>query len=280
MLRLGCTIACIACIAGVAACAQGIQSEGFTDGDGSAGALAAAGSVIATSGALNGGAGSSARGGATVGAGRANGGSSNGGSSNGGSSNGGKSGATGSAGKGGAAGSGTGGGSAGAGTGPQGCSHPQPGEDLGLTVQSKSNAPDLSVPYVFFEVQIDSPEADSMPLSELTLRYYFVNDLTSPMIDIYSPQVIHTSSNTDNVSAGDVKTKFAPTYLEVSFSSTYALLKGEHLKFQAHFSSLPVANHDQSNDYSFNSASAFTPNCKLALFRGASNALAWGTPQP
>ena len=271
-MRLGCSITCIA---GVAACAQGIQSEGFTDGDGSAGALAAAGSMIATSGALNGGAGSPARGGATGGAGRANGGSSNGGSSNGG-----KGSATGSAGKGGAAGSGTGGGSAGAGTGPQGCSHPQPGEDLGLTVQSKSNAPEMSVPYVFFEVQIDSPEADSMPLSELTLRYYFVNDLASPMIDIYSPQVIHSNSNTDNVSAGDVKTKFAPTYLEISFSSTYALLKGEHLKFQAHFSSLPVANHDQSNDYSFNSASAFTPNCKLALFRGASNALAWGTPQP
>ncbi|MES1178599.1 MAG: hypothetical protein ABUL62_30030 [Myxococcales bacterium] len=41
-----------------------------------------------------------------------------------------------------------------------------------------------------------------------------------------------------------------------------------------------MANHDQSSDYSFSAASVFAPNSKIALFRGASNALAWGTPPP
>jgi hypothetical protein len=272
LLRLGCAIACVA---GIAACAQGEQSPGTEDltYDGSAGAPMAGGSVVGISGALNNLAGSTARGGATGGAGRASGGSSNGGKS-GGTGAGGKGGAAGAAGAG-TAGSGT----AGAGTGPQGCTHLQPGEAVGLSVQYSANAATASVPYIFFSVEVHSPDADSIPLSDFKLRYYFVNDLTNPMIDIYSPQ-IHHAQTTDNLSPGDVKTSFTPTYLEISFTSTAALLKTEYLSLQVHFSATPVVNHDQTNDYSWNSSTTPMPNCKIALFRGASNTLAWGTPEP
>ena len=271
-MRLGCAVVSIA---GIAACAQGIPSEGLTD---EGGASAAAGSGNAGpigGGGAPGGAGAPAQGGAIGGAGK--GGATGGGATGGG----GKGGATGSAGKGGTGGSSGGGtagsGTAGAGTGPQGCSHPLFG-GTGITLSYMPKDAAASVPYVYFRIEIKNPD-DPILLSDLHIRYYMMNDLTAPTTDFYSPQVKHANGNTDNLGANDLTATYNPTYVEFSVSSAAMLLMGETFQFDAHLHSTPEpTNHAQGSDYSFTPATAVMPWCNITVFQAT--ALAWGTPPP
>ena len=148
---------------------------------------------------------------------------------------------------------------------------------MGMTVKYAAKAAQPSVPYVYFGIEINNPDEQAVALSDLHLRYYFKNDLTTPVTDFYSPQ-IRTSNGTTHGVDGSLTATYMPTYLEVSFTSTSTLMPKETLIFEVHMHSDPTPGmHDQSMDYSFSATStALTPWCNIALYQ--SSALAWGTP--
>ena len=252
------------CIAVAVACAQGVQSPG-TDGlddSGGGGSLAAAGAgPTGISGRFSS-SGGPAQGGALGSAGAIGGGGRGGGSSAGG--------------KGGSSTAGAP--AAGGGTGAQGCSHPQPG-GAGMTLKYQAKATENSVAYVHFGVEISNPDEQAVALSDLHLRYYFNNDLTTPATDFYSPQIRSFNGTTHGVD-GSLTATYMPTYLEVNFSSSATLMTEEALLFEVHMHSNPSPGmHDQTMDYSFSAANtSLTPSCKVVLYQ--SSALAWGTPPP
>lgn len=255
------------CLVGLVACAQGVQdneadlidtagSSSFagTGQVGSAGSLnrAGTGSSVAGTGSGVAGSGSAGRGGSGAGG----------------------AGSAGAAGKAGGVGT-SGGPGVGGGTGEQGCSHPQPGS-TGFTLSYQAKDAADSVPYIYFRVEIKNPD-DPVALTDLKLRYYFNNDLTSPATDFYSPQVKHANGNTDNLGANDVTATFTPTYLEVGFTSAALLATGETLQFEVHMHATPSPTpHTQTGDYSFKNQTAIAPWCNITLHQ--STALAWGTP--
>ena len=256
-------------IAGFVACAQGVQSPGMDSADDNGGSSSAlAGSVglsgsFSASGSFSNVAGTSSHGGTTGASGAAS------TAGKGGASHGGSAGTA-------AGGSSAGGPSVGGGTGELGCSHPQPG-DTGLTLSYMTMAATMSVPYVYFKVDVVNPDDNAIALSDLKLRYYFANDLTAPHTDFYSPQIKHTNGNTENLGANDVTATYTPTYLEIGITSAGMLMNKEHLSMEVHMNSNPVQNHDQSADYSFSAAAtALTPLCKITVYQGT--ALTWGTP--
>jgi hypothetical protein len=195
-----------------------------------------------------------------------------GGSSAGGTSSGGT--GTGTGGMMGMAGTGA---SVGGGSGTLGCTHLQPGGTLGLQVKYKTDAPAASVPYIYFDIEIDNLDDTPIALNELHYRYYFNNDLTSPVTEFYSPQIKLVSGTTMPLGGGDLTATYKPTYLEVSFTSTLSLNKNENVYFQVHMHSDPSPGaHTQASDYSFDAAAGtLAPSCKQVLYQ--QTALAWGT---
>jgi hypothetical protein len=248
------------------ACAQGVSSpgtEGLTDSAG--GSVSSAGTTTAgsdNSGDVAGSPSSSAGGatGSSGGPGGDSAGTPSGGSTDAGggpSSTAGSSGAT-------------------QGTGAQGCSHPQPGS-MGLVVQYKDNAADSSVPYIFFSIEIDNPDDNAVAISDLRFRYYFNNDLTTPVTDFYSPQTKDALGSTHNLDANALTATYTPTYLEVGFTTDAQLNTGESLMFQVHMHSDPnPGSHDQSTDYSYSPSTTLMPWCHVTVYQ--QTALAWGTP--
>jgi hypothetical protein len=270
LLRLG----CLSCVVSVVACAQGVSSpgtEGLTDDAGGSVSSAGAGtSNTAGSGDTGDVAGSPpiVAGGSTGSSGASSG--SGAGATGGGS--------TGTAGGGTSSAAGSSGAtqSTGGGTGAQGCSHPQPGA-MGLVVQYKDNAADSSVPYIFFSIEIDNPDDNAVAISDLHFRYYFNNDLTTPVTEFYSPQTKDAQGSTHNLDGSALEATYTPTYLEVGFTTDAQLNTGESLMFQVHMHSDPdPGSHDQSTDYSYSPSTTLTPWCHVTVYQ--QTALAWGTP--
>ena len=162
------------------------------------------------------------------------------------------------------------------GTGAQGCSHPQPGS-MGLVVKYQDNAAVASVPYIFFGIEIDNPDDNAVAVSDLHFRYYFNNDLTTPVTDFYSPQTKDAKGITHNLDANALKATYMPNYLEVGFTTNAQLNTGESLMFQVHMHSDPNPGmHDQSTDYSYSPSTTLMPWCHVTVYQ--QTALAWGTP--
>jgi len=226
---------------------------------------------VGSGGSPGGGAGASTSGGATNRGGGGAGGAVNGaGSANHGGSGG--------AGAGGSAGSGGGGTSSGVGggTGALGCTHLQPGGVNGLQVKYKADDTGATVAYVYFDVELDNLDDTPVTLSDLKVRYYFTNDLSSPATEFYAPQIKHANGVTEPLSGNPMAT-YAPTYLEITFSSSQMLQKNESATFQVHLHSSPNPGmHVQGSDYSFDPSGALAPSCKVVLYQ--QTALAWGTP--
>jgi Cellulose binding domain len=166
--------------------------------------------------------------------------------------------------------------SAGGGMGTLGCTHLQPGGTSGLQVQYKAEDAAGSVPYVYFDIEIDNLDDAAVALADLHLRYYFSNDLTNPTTEFYAPEIKHSNGNTDNLGANDMKATYAPTYVELTFTSALSLTRGENVSFKVHMHSDPSGTHSQASDYSFSAGSALMPSCKEILYQ--QTALAWGTP--
>jgi hypothetical protein len=273
------------------ACAQGVPSLGVEDlnGEGESGApgsIAAGGSFGVAGSVSSAGSTSTSQGGTFGASGSANGSAGHGGSgASAGSSSGGSLGST-NGGAGGtstssagtsAGGSSAGSGSVGPGAGPLGCSYLQPGNTVGLQVQFKTEAGDASVPYIYFDIEVDNGDDTPVPVSDLRLRYYFSNDLVTPTTDFYAPLVKHVNGNTENIDATAFTASYTPNYVEITSTSSLQLMKGESLAYKVHMHSTPnPTNHVQASDYSFSNTTALAPTCKVVLYQ--QTALAWGTP--
>ena len=280
------------CLFTLVACAQGVPSPGIEDlSDGSGGTsgdLSSSGtsSISGSVGTFGGGGGTSTSQGGTFGvagtvgtgvagysgspAGGATGtaGSSAGGVGSGGAS------------AGGAGGTGTAGASSvGGGTGTLGCTYLQPGDTGGLQVQYKPMDASASVSYIYFQVEIDNGYSNPVSLTDLHLRYYFNNDLTTPVTDFYTPLIKLSNGNTMNVDSGSLQATYTPKYVEVTTTAAGQINKGESFSFQVHMHSDPQPTmHTQAGDYSFNSSTTLAPDCKLVLYQ--QTALAWGILPP
>jgi hypothetical protein len=276
-------LSCGACLLGIVACAQGIQSpvtdEDLTDTGGSSGALSGSGATsVSSSGAL-GTSGSTSQGGAfgVSGSGSSSAGASPGGSSTGGSSAGGTTSSQAGAGGTGTAGAGTAGSSTslGGGTGAQGCTFAQPG-DVGFALQYKwENATDS----IYFDVEIDNPNQRTVTIGDLKFRYYLVtSDLGTLTTDFYLKQIKRFNGTTQDLDVTPTATVTA-TYLEISFpgsASTLATTESLTIKVHAHNSNYTI--HDETNDYSYSPSTTLIPWCKIVLYE--QTAIAWGTPPP
>jgi hypothetical protein len=270
LLRLG----CLACVASMMACAQGVPSPGTEDLTADAsGASTSTSAGSSNSGDIAGGPPAIAD---APGSGAGTPSSDSGGAPSGGSSDG----TTDTAGGGTSSSAGSSGAaqSTGGGTGAQGCSHPQPGA-MGLVVQYMDEAAASSVPYIYFNIEIDNPDDNPVAVSDLRFRYYFNNDLTTPVTDFYSPQTKDAQGITHNLDADALKAAYMPTYLEVSFTTDALLNTGDSLMFQVHMHSDPnPGSHDQTMDYSYSPSTTLMPWCHVTVYQ--QTALAWGTPAP
>lgn len=170
---------------------------------------------------------------------------------------------------------GSGGSGVAGGTGAQGCAHPQPG-DMGLLLQYRPANTNTTADAIQFDLQIDNPDDRMVSIANLTLRYYFNNDLGTPMADIWLSQIKAVNTTTRTVDAP--KLTFTPTYMEATFTSTDLLATGESLLLQLHIHNADYMMHDQSMDYSFEPATALMPWCHIVV--NEQTALAWGTPPP
>ena len=275
-----------ACLLSLFACAEGIEAPGtdLTSGSdpntaGTGGMPASTfGGNVGTAGTGNVGQGGSlaSAGGTSTAGSTSHGGTGGNATTSGGSSAGGAGGkASGTAGSGGGSAgtsSGTGGG-----TGALGCTHLQPGGVNGLQVQYRAEDAGATVAYVYFDIEVDNLDDNPVLLSDLHVRYYFVNDLTTPVTDFYAPQIKHANGTTENVGAGDLTATYTSTYVEVAFSSSQQLQKNENVSFKVHMHSDPNPGmHVQGSDYSFDASGTLAPSCKVTLYQ--QTALAWGTP--
>ncbi len=147
--------------------------------------------------------------------------------------------------------------------------YPDPGSK-GLTWESIN--PDFN---------IVNTNSTAVPLTELTIRYYFTRDgSTQPLIFNcwYTDLPAGCSSVQGQVVALSTPVDKADAYLEVSFTTgsvpangqTYEILVGLHRQ--------DWSNFDQSNDYSFDGtrSAVFTDWDKITLYRNGT--LVWGTP--
>jgi hypothetical protein len=266
------------------ACAQGVPSPGIEDlnGEGDSGATGsiAAGGSFGVAGSVGSSGSTSASQAGTFGASGSTSGSA-GSSASAGNSAGGSAGFAGGA-SAGAAGTSASGGSAGSssvgpGAGPLGCTYLQPGNTVGFQVQYKADDAAASVPYIYFDIEVDNGDDTAVSLSDLRLRYYFSNDLVTPTTDFYSALVKHFNGNTENLGANDLSASYTPNYVEITSTSSLQLMKGESLQYKVHMHSTPnPTNHVQMSDYSFNPGATLMPTCKVVLYQ--QTALAWGTP--
>ena len=150
-----------------------------------------------------------------------------------------------------------------------------------------------------FIFKIDNRTGAAFPLSELSIRYYFTNEITS------SPQ---TSVFYSGTCCGETRTGFtadvlvtvntmaatatADHYLEVTFDAgAGTLLAGDAVQIEVGYSAVNHAqNLNQANDYSFVAANTSTQaawdlcptecaqfgSCVMTVYRNG--ALVWGSP--
>lgn len=123
-------------------------------------------------------------------------------------------------------------------------------------------------------LRIVNTSGESVELSEVVLRYYFVNDGAGiPEFSCDSAEGV----SCENIQSEFVESQWlAGEFIELGFDSDASLLAGgtAELNGTVSFSS----NEPQSsvNDYSFNSSAAFATNSKVLAYRSAE--LAWGAP--
>jgi cellulose 1,4-beta-cellobiosidase len=134
------------------------------------------------------------------------------------------------------------------------------------------------------ETTIEDTGPATVPLNELTLRYYFSNEIVgTPVIDIGFSGLnpgFHDLKSLETTQVAKVQnpTFTADSYIEFGFMSGAGLIAPSQsviIAWQYHGQNFPSLN--QTNDYSFDpSKTSATPWERVVLMRG--NFVIWGTP--
>ena len=181
----------------------------------------------------------------------------------------------------GSAGSSGSGQSTGGGTGAQGCSHPQPGAvTTGLVVQYQDDAAGASVLHDLLQHRNrQSRRQPRRTVSDLRFRYYFNNDLTTPVTDFYSPQTKDAQGITHNPDADALwRTRCRRTSRSPAFLRRMPATIGDSLMFQVHMHSDPnPGSHDQSMDYSYSPSTTLMPWCHVIAYQQTALAVGYAT---
>lgn len=129
---------------------------------------------------------------------------------------------------------------------------------------------------------------NSLPIDELTLRYWFTKDSESEQL--VECDFANVACDMIFSELGDVsETAVSDTYLELDFAPDALMLLGNHdtgnIQMRVHKSDWTL--YDKLNDYSYNNAATFIENPKITLYHNG--ALVWGeepiealppTPEP
>jgi hypothetical protein len=127
------------------------------------------------------------------------------------------------------------------------------------------------------QFRIVSAGAGDVPLSELTVRYYFTLEDPRPLNNWCD----WASFGCENVRARFVDLGGGKFYLEHSFTVTAGVIQpGSTVEVQSRFAKDDWSLFDQSNDYSFDASNRdFGDSDRIVLYRG--DALIWGSePSP
>ncbi|GIH18865.1 cellulose binding domain-containing protein [Rugosimonospora africana] len=118
----------------------------------------------------------------------------------------------------------------------------------------------------------------SIPLSQLTLRYYFTADTAGSYTFACAWAVVGCGNLTGTVVTMPTTTGTADHYLQLGFTGSGSLAAGASTgDLQLRLYRSDWQNVNQANDYSFNgSLTSYADSTKVTAYRSGS--LAWGTP--
>jgi hypothetical protein len=146
-----------------------------------------------------------------------------------------------------------------------------------LTVKSKYFA---GTQWVYVPLQITNNGTTAIPMSDLTVRYWYTYDTTpivaqADMCSYSTPASLCGSINRTWVPLNPARTD-ADFYYQMGFSAAAGNLNaGATAEFELGFHKNDWTNFTQTNDYSYNAATAFTTTTKVTVYRVG--ALVYGT---
>jgi cellulose 1,4-beta-cellobiosidase len=165
------------------------------------------------------------------------------------------------------------------------------GPIAGFSVQYTNEATATNSSVIKCVLGIVNNSGQSVPLTELTLRYYYTNEVTHAItIDTNFAHAsggvtyadLTTKISKQNVVLTPSKTN-ANAYVEIGFmAGSPSILSGDvatQVDWQIHQTNYDQ-NYDQSNDYSFDASKTSAQTWDhVALYRNGTTLL-WGVPPP
>jgi endoglucanase len=139
-----------------------------------------------------------------------------------------------------------------------------------LTVKLRYPGP--ATQWVYAELQITNNGTTAVPLSDLTVRYWYTYD-TTPVVTqadmcVYSqPPALCVNLIRSWVAVTPARTN-ADFYYQIGFSAAAGSLNaGATAEFEVGFHKNDWTNFIQTNDYSYNGAASFTTTTKVTVYR-------------
>jgi len=155
-----------------------------------------------------------------------------------------------------------------------------------LTVKLK--APDMSATtqWLTMALQITNNGTTAVPLSDLTVRYWYTYDSTPVVAQAAMCNYAQTPPGVcANVISSGPWTAVSPAktmadfYYQIGFAAAAGNLNaGATAEFQVQFHKNDWQNYTQSNDYSYNNSASFATTSKVTVYRVGT--LVYGTEPP
>jgi len=151
-----------------------------------------------------------------------------------------------------------------------------------LTVKLKGD-PTATV-WVYANLQITNNGTTAIPLSDLTIRYWYTYDTTPIVVQADQcpygiPATLCTNMTRTWVTGISPAKTMADAYYQIGFAAAAGNLNaGASIEFELGFHKNDFTNFTQTNDYSFNAATTFMTTTKVTVYRVG--ALVYGTEPP
>jgi hypothetical protein len=127
--------------------------------------------------------------------------------------------------------------------------------------------------WIYTTLQIKNDGTAAIPLSDLTMRYWFTYDTTPIVVQTdmctyaFTPPAQCTNITRSWVAVSPAKTN-ADYYYQIGFNAAAGNLNaGATAEFQLGWHKNDWSNFTQTNDYSYNAATAFTTTTKVTVYR-------------